>query len=91
MPRVHEIHTSNHRYISVFFDLEKAYDTARYHGILRSWLDFGLRGRHPILIQQFYSDVFYGFEQGVPFAKLIHFRVVFHREVSLVLLYLMWP
>ena len=42
--------------MSLFFDLEKAYDTAWCHGILLSLHEFGLRGRLPIFIQQFLSN-----------------------------------
>lgn len=50
-----EAFAKDHHQVTVFFDLEKAYDTAWCHGILRSLFDFGLRGRLPIFIQQFLS------------------------------------
>ena len=42
-------------HVTVFFDIEKAYDTAWRHGILTSLFDFGLRGHLPIFIQRFLS------------------------------------
>ncbi|KAM7289686.1 reverse transcriptase domain-containing protein [Ixodes scapularis] len=39
--------------LSVFFDLEKAYDTAWRYGILRDLLDLGLRGRMLHAIQSY--------------------------------------
>ena len=50
-----EAFANDHHQVTVFFDLEKAYDTAWCHGILRSLSEFGLRGRLPIFIQQFLS------------------------------------
>ena len=42
--------------VSVFFDLEKAYDTTWKYGIMRDLHELGLRGRLPIFIQNFLSD-----------------------------------
>jgi hypothetical protein len=42
--------------VSVFFDLEKAYDTTWKYGILRDLHDAGLRGKLPIFIQNFLKD-----------------------------------
>ena len=42
--------------ISVFFDLEKAYDTTWKYGIFRDLHDAGLRGRMPKFIGKFLSD-----------------------------------
>ncbi len=42
----------------MFFDLEKAYDTAWRCGILLSLHKFGLRGRLPVFIQQFLANHF---------------------------------
>ncbi|GFW50003.1 putative RNA-directed DNA polymerase from transposon X-element [Trichonephila clavipes] len=36
--------------VSLFFDVEKAYDRTRRYGILRNMHDFGLRGNLPIFI-----------------------------------------
>ena len=42
--------------VSVFFDLESAYDTTWKHGILKDLHDFGLRGRLPIFIAAFLDE-----------------------------------
>lgn len=46
---------NSHHQVTVFFDLEKAYDTTWCHGILISLFEFGLRGRLPLFIRQFLS------------------------------------
>ena len=64
--------------VSIFFDLQKAYDTTWRYGILRDLYAMGLRGRLPIYIREFlthryfrvrvgntFSD-WYSQEQGVP-------------------------
>lgn len=43
-------------YVSVFFDLEKAYDTTWKHGILKDMHDMGFKGHMPIFIQNFLND-----------------------------------
>ncbi|MPC78482.1 putative RNA-directed DNA polymerase from transposon X-element [Portunus trituberculatus] len=57
--------TNHHYQVTFYFDLEKDYDTAWCHGILRSLYNFGLRGHLPIFIQQFLSRLFYDFKWGV--------------------------
>ena len=42
--------------VSVFFDLEKAYDTTWKYGIIRDLHEIGLRGRMPKFITNFLSD-----------------------------------
>ena len=42
--------------VTIFFDLEKAYDTAWKYGVLRDLKDLGLKGHLPIFIQNFLSD-----------------------------------
>jgi len=39
--------------VTIFFDLETAYDTTLKHGIMKDLLDAGLRGRLPMFIQGF--------------------------------------
>ncbi|GFY09407.1 probable RNA-directed DNA polymerase from transposon X-element [Trichonephila clavipes] len=39
--------------VSIFFDIEKAYDRTWRYGILRTLFNFGLRGNLPIFIQNF--------------------------------------
>lgn len=51
-----EAFASKQHHVSVFFDLEKAYDTAWRHGILTSLFEFGLRGRLPVFIERFLSQ-----------------------------------
>jgi len=42
--------------VSVFFDLEKAYDTTWKYGILKDLHEMGLRGRMPLFIKDFLTD-----------------------------------
>jgi ribonuclease HI len=42
--------------VSVFFDLEKAYDTTWKHGIMSDLYSMGVRGHMPIFIKNFLSD-----------------------------------
>jgi hypothetical protein len=69
--------------VSIFFDLEKAYDTAWKYGILRDLHDMGLRGNLPMFVfiflteRQFkvilgstYSNLF-DQENGVPQGSLL--------------------
>ena len=69
--------------MSVFFDLEKAYDTTWKHGILKDLFGAGLRGRMPLFISKFFenrnfrvrlgstlSDHF-GQEMGVPQGSIL--------------------
>ena len=42
--------------VSIFFDLEKAYDTTWKYGILKDLFDMGLKGKLPNFISNFLSD-----------------------------------
>ena len=42
--------------VSVFFDLEKAYDTTCKYGIMKDVHDIGLKGRLPLFLQNFLTD-----------------------------------
>ena len=42
--------------VSVFFDLEKAYDTTWKHGIMQDLCNFGLKGNLPLFIGNFLSN-----------------------------------
>ena len=42
--------------MSVFFDLEKAYDTTKKYGIMKDLHDMDLRGRLSLFIQNFLSE-----------------------------------
>lgn len=46
----------NEHVVSVFFDLEKAYDTTWKYGILKDIFDMGLKGRLPLFLSNFLSD-----------------------------------
>ena len=46
----------NQHLVSVFFDLEQAYDTTRKYGIMKDLRGFGLRGHHPIFIAIYFKD-----------------------------------
>ena len=46
----------NQHLVSVFFDLEKAYDTTWKYKIMKDLHGFGLRGRLPIFISNFLQD-----------------------------------
>ena len=69
--------------VSVFSDLEKAYDTVWKYGVIRDLHKVGLRGRMPMFIQNFlsnrvfrvclgsvYSDI-HGQEMGVPQGSIL--------------------
>jgi Reverse transcriptase (RNA-dependent DNA polymerase) len=51
---IREAFTQKHRVVSVFFDLEKAYDITWKGGILRGLHKAGLRGRLPVFIAGFF-------------------------------------
>jgi hypothetical protein len=42
--------------VSIFFDLEKAYDTTWKYGILKDLFDMGLKGKLPNFISNFLSE-----------------------------------
>lgn len=75
---IHDAFIKKQYLLAVFFDLEKAYDTCWRHLILEELHNFGMRGKLPLLIQDFlqerkfqvrvghqYSQVF-SQEMGVP-------------------------
>ena len=49
---------------AVFFDLEKAYETAWKYGIMKDLKELGLEGRMPIFIDHFLSDRKFRVRQG---------------------------
>jgi ribonuclease HI len=49
----------NEHFISIFFDLQKAYDTTWKFGILKDLYDMGLRGRLPQYIREFLTNRFF--------------------------------
>ena len=46
----------NNHVVSIFFDLEKAYDTTWKYGILKDMHNHGLRGHLPLFIENFLKD-----------------------------------
>ena len=50
--------------VSVFFDLESAYDTTWKYGILKDLHDFGLRGRLPLFIAAFLNERYFRVRVG---------------------------
>ena len=53
---IREAFVQKQHLVSVFFDLEKAYDTTWKYGILKDLKDIGLNGRLPTFISSFLSD-----------------------------------
>ena len=54
-----EAFASKQHHVTIFFDLEKAYDTAWRYGILKTIHDTGLRGEMPLFIQAFLARRFF--------------------------------
>ena len=67
--------------VSIFFDLEKAYDTTWKHGILLDLCKTGLRGHLPMLTVIFYPIVILKSVSGIHTLILTHRRQVSHRVV----------
>ena len=59
-----------HHVVSVFFDLEKAYDTTWKHGVLKDLYDSGLRGRLTLFIQNFLLDRVFRVRLGTVLSEL---------------------
>ncbi len=55
--------------VSVFFDLEKAYDTSWRHGILRTLHSVGMRGNLPLFILSFLQDRTFRVRVGTAFPR----------------------
>ena len=55
---------------TVFFDLEKAYDTTWKYGIMRDLSDFGLKGKLPHFIDNFLSNRKFKVRVGTTFSDL---------------------
>ena len=58
--------------VSVFFDLEKAYDTVWKHGVARDLHTAGLRGRMPVFIQNFLSIRVFRVRLGSVYSNIHH-------------------
>ena len=55
-PFIRDAFLNKQEVVSIFFDLEKAYDTTWKHGILKDLHEAGLRGRMPIFIPKFLEN-----------------------------------
>ena len=56
--------------VSIFFDLEKAYDTTWKYGILKDLQELGLRGRMPVFIENYLSDRVFKVRLGSTLSEL---------------------
>jgi hypothetical protein len=56
--------------VTVFFDLEKAYDTTWRYGILRDLHDMGLRGNLPIFVSNFLTERQFKVRLGSTYSNL---------------------
>ena len=65
----------NQHLVSVFFDLQKAYDTTWKYGILQDLRSMGLRGNSSIFIGNFLSDITFQIHLGTILSDKI-----FHQE-----------
>ena len=61
---IYKAFASKQHHVTLFFDIEKAYDTAWRHGILRSLHSVGLRGEMPLFIKAFLSRRFFRVRVG---------------------------
>ena len=59
-----EAFASRQHHVTVFFDLEKAYDTAWRYGILKAVHECGLRGEMPLFIKAFLTNRFFRVKIG---------------------------
>ena len=65
-----EAFISRKHHVSVFFDLEKAYDTAWRYGILKTLHEYGFRGELPLFIQAFLKNRRFKVKIGNTFSSL---------------------
>ena len=68
--------------VAIFFDLEKAYDTAWKYGILKDLHDSGLRGYLPTFISNFLQNRNSGLNLGIPSRRNSHKRWELHKGAS---------
>ena len=66
--------------VSVFFDLENAYDTTWKYGIMNDFHDFGIRGRLAYFISAFLNERQFRVRVGDTFRTLVNKKWVFPRE-----------
>ncbi|XP_064103325.1 uncharacterized protein LOC135213275 [Macrobrachium nipponense] len=83
-----EAFISKNHHVSVFFDLEKAYDTTWRYGILKTLHDYEFRGELPLFIQAFLKNQRFRVKVGLKLETHFHLftaeKKEFHRKVSLV-------
>ena len=56
--------------VSIFYDLEKAYDTTWIHSILKDLHKMGLRGRLPLFIKEFLNNPHFRVRIGTTLSDL---------------------
>lgn len=61
---IREAFINKQHVVSVFFDLESAYDTTWKYGIMKDLHDFGLRGRLPVFISAFLNERYFRVRVG---------------------------
>jgi hypothetical protein len=74
--------------VSIFFDLEKAYDTTWKYGILKDLKDAGLKGRLPLFISGFLNDWHFKVRLGSLFLRTTNKNKVFLKEAYFLLHFL---
>ena len=67
--------------VSVFFDLEKAYDTTWKYGILKDFHNKGLKGHLPNFIKNFLGNRNFNIRLGSTFSDILNRKWDFLREV----------
>ena len=68
--------------VAIFFDLEKAYDTAWKYGILKDLHDSGLRGLYPYLFPTSFKIEILELNLGIPSRRNSHKRWELHKGAS---------
>ena len=58
-------------FVTVFFDMEKAYDTVWKYGIMKALHSFGLRGRLPLLLRTFLTGRLFRVRVGNSLSRLV--------------------
>ena len=65
-----EAFARKHHHITVFFDLEKAYDTTWRYGILKTLYECNLRGNLPLFIQAFLKTRYFQVQVGAVMSNI---------------------
>ncbi|GBL88620.1 putative RNA-directed DNA polymerase from transposon X-element [Araneus ventricosus] len=74
--------------VSIFFDIEKAYDRTWRHGILKDLSDFGLKGNFPLFIKNFLKTRIFQIRTGNILSDNFHQQGVPQGSVLSVLLFI---